>query len=181
MPESEKGITYVFSVCKHCKKECCQDTKPPLSEKRKKIIKEYLEKQKINIQKPFAKAGYSHPALDEFLFCGFLDKETGKCSVHPVKPETCVAGPVTFDINFSTKKVEWFLKKGEICTLAAMLYSDKVAFKKHFEIAKKQLTQLICELAPEELRTIVKIDEPQTFKIGEDDLLSEAIKKLGLK
>jgi hypothetical protein len=56
-----------------------------------------------------------------------------------------------------------------------------VAFKKHFEIAKKQLTQLICELDPEELRTIVKIDEPQTFKIGEDDLPLEAIKKLRLK
>jgi hypothetical protein len=140
-----------------------------------------LEKHKINIQKPFTKAGYSYPALDEFLFCSFFDKETEKCSVHRVKPETCVAGPVTFDLNFSTKKVEWFLKKGEICAFAAMLYSNKVAFKKHFEIARKQLTQLICELDPEELRTIVKIDEPQTFKIGEDDLPLEAIKKLGLK
>ena len=100
--------------------------------------------------------------------------------MHPVKPETCVAGPVTFDLNFSNKKVEWFLKKGEICALAAMLYNNKVAFKKHFKIAKKQLTQLICELDPQELRTIVKIDEPQTFKIGEDDLPLEAIKKLGL-
>jgi hypothetical protein len=140
-----------------------------------------LEKHEINIQKPFVKVGYSYPALDEFLFCSFFDKETGKCSVHPVKPETCVAGPVTFDINFSAKKVEWFLKKGEICAFAAMLYGNKVAFKKHFETAKKQLTQLICELDPEELRTIVKIDEPQTFKIGEDDLPLEAIEKLGLE
>ena len=124
---------------------------------------------------------YSYPAVDEFLFCRFFDKETGKCSVHPVKPETCVAGPVTFDVNFSAKKVEWFLKKGEICAFAAVLYNDKVALKKHFEIAKKQLTQLICELDPEELRTIVKIEEPQTFKIGEDELPLEAIKKLGLK
>jgi hypothetical protein len=140
-----------------------------------------LEKRKINVQKPFAKANYSYPAVDEFLFCRFFNKETGKCSVHPVKPETCVAGPVTFDVNFSTRKVEWFLKKGEICALAATLHSNRVAFKKHFEIAKKQLTQLICELDPEELRTIAKIDEPQTFKIGEDDLPLEVIKKLGLK
>jgi hypothetical protein len=179
--EGDEGITYSFSVCKHCEKGCCQDTKPPLSETRKKIIKEYLEKHKINIQKPFVKVGYSYPAVNASLFCSFFDKETGKCSVHSVKPETCVAGPVTFDLNFSTKKVEWFLKKGEICAFAAMLYSNKVAFKKHFEIAKKQLTRLICELEPEELRTIVKIDEPQTFKIGEDDLPLEAIKKLGLK
>ena len=181
MHEDDNGITYSFSVCKPCEKSCCQDTKPPLSEKRKKIIKEYLMKQKINIQKPFVKASYSYPALDEFLFCRFFDSETGKCLVHSVKPETCVAGPVTFDLNFSTKKVEWFLKKSEICALAAMLYSNKVAFKRHFEIAKKQLTQLICELHPEQLRVIVEIDEPQTFKIGEDDLSLEAIKKLGLK
>jgi hypothetical protein len=92
-----------------------------------------------------------------------------------------VAGPVTFDLNFSTKKVEWFLKKREICAFAATLYGDKAAFKKHFEIAKKQLTRLICELDPEELRTIVKIEEPQTFKIGEDDLPLEVIEKLRLK
>jgi len=180
MHEGDNGITYSFSICKTCKKGCCQDTRPPLSEKRKKIINEHLEKHKISIRKPFVKAGYSYPAVDVFLFCRFFDKETGKCSVHPVKPETCVAGPVTFGINFPTKKVEWFLKNEEICAFAAVLHSDKVAFKKHLEIAKKQLTQLICELDPEELRTIVKIDEPQTFKIGEDDLPLETIKKLGL-
>ena len=183
MSEGDKGTTYSFDVCGHCKNDygCCQDTKPPLSEKRKKIIKKYLEKHKINIQEPFFKAGYSYPALDEFLFCRFFDKKTAKCSIHPVKPETCKAGPVTFGIDFSAKKVEWFLKKNEICALAATLYSDKVAFKKHFEAAKKQLIQLICELDPEEIRCIVKIDEPQTFKVGEDNLPFEAVKKLGLK
>jgi len=181
MHEDDDGTTYSYSVCKHCENGCCQDAKPPLSEKRKKIIKEYLEKHEINVQNPFVKAGYSYPAVDEFLFCGFFDKETRKCAVHPVKPETCVAGPVTFDINLSTKKVEWFLKKSEICTFAPILYSNRVAFEKHFEIAKKQLTRLICELNGEELGAVLKIDEPQTFKIGEDDLPLEVIKKLGLK
>ena len=55
MPEDNNGATYSFDVCSQCKIGCCQDAKPPLSEKRKKIIKEYLEKQKINIEKPFAK------------------------------------------------------------------------------------------------------------------------------
>jgi len=139
-----------------------------------------LEKHEINFREPFVKAGYSYPAVDEFLFCRFFDKETRKCAVHPVKPETCVAGPVTFDINLSTRKLEWFLKKSEICDFAPILHGNKVAFKKHFEIAKKQLTLLICELDPEELSAVLKIDEPQTFKIGEDDLPSEVIKKLGL-
>lgn len=181
MNEDSNGVTYSFDVCCRCRDGCCQDAKPPLSAKRKKIIGEYLAKRKINIENPFAKAGYSYPAVDERLFCGFLDKKTGKCLVHPVKPETCRAGPVTFDINFSTGKVEWFLKKGEICTYAATLYGNKDAFKKHFAVAKKQLTRLICELDPEELRVIVKIDEPQTFKIGEDDLPVEVVRKLEKK
>ena len=62
-----------------------------------------------------------------------------------------------------------------------MLYSNKAAFKDHFEVAKKELTRLIRELDPEELRVIVKIEEPHTFKIGEDDLPLEVVRKLGLK
>jgi Fe-S-cluster containining protein len=140
-----------------------------------------LEKQKINIKQPFSKEHYFYPAVDEHVFCSFFNKGTGKCSVHPVKPETCRAGPVTFDINFSTKKVEWFLKKPEICAFAGVLYSNKTAFKDHFQVAKKELTQLIRELGPEELREILKIEEPHTFKIGEDDLPSEVVSKFGLK
>lgn len=181
MNEDERGATYSFDVCSRCTVICCQDAKPPLSEKRKKIIKQYLAKQKIDIKEPFAKAGYSYPTVDKHVFCGFFNKKTGKCLVHSVKPETCRAGPVTFDVNFKNKKIEWFLKKSEICAYAATLFADKEAFGKHFEVAKEQLTQLICELDPEELKTIVKIDEPQTFKIGEDNLPSVTQKKLKLK
>jgi len=181
MQEDNNGATYSFDVCCQCKDGCCQDAKPPLTEKRKKIINDYLIKQEIYIKNPFAKVDYSYPETEELLFCVFLDKKTGKCLVHPVKPETCRAGPVTFDINFSKRKIEWFLKKSEICSYAATLYTNKEAFKKHFEIAKEQLSRLICELDPEELKNIVKIDEPQTFKIGEDDLPSEVIRKLDKK
>jgi hypothetical protein len=181
MPEDDNGLTFSLDVCRRCKIGCCQDAKPPLTEERKKIIKEYLEKQNIKIEKPFVKKGYSYPAVDELVFCGFFNKLTGKCSVHPVKPETCRAGPVTFDINFSTEKVEWFLKNPEICAFAGLLYSNKAGFKEHFEVAKKELIRLISQLDADELRAIVKIEEPQTFKIGEDDLPLEVIRKLGLK
>lgn len=180
MPEESNGTTYSFDVCSQCKSICCQDAKPPLTENRKKIIKKYLKEQKINIEKPFAKENYSYPAVDELVFCRLFNKKTGKCSVHAFKPETCVAGPVTFDINFSTKKVEWFLKKSELCAFAGVLYSDKAAFKQHLEATKKELTELIHQLDADELRAIVKIEEPQTFKVGEDDLPLEVTKKLGL-
>jgi Fe-S-cluster containining protein len=181
MPEDNNGVTYSFDVCSQCKSICCQDAKPPLSKKRKMVIEEYLKKQEINFGKPFFKERYSYPAVDEEVFCGLFNKKTGKCSVHPVKPETCVAGPITFDINFKTRKVEWFLKKDEICAFAGVLYSNKAAFKLHFEVAQKEIKKLIRDLKPEELRAIVKIEEPQTFKIGEDDLPIDVSRKLGLK
>ncbi|HUK84801.1 MAG TPA: YkgJ family cysteine cluster protein [Candidatus Acidoferrum sp.] len=180
MSEANKGTTYSFDVCCQCKSICCHDAKPPLTGNRKKILKKYLKGQKINIKKPFAKEDYSYPDVDELVFCKLFNKQTGKCSVHPVKPETCVAGPVTFDINFSTKRVEWFLKKSELCGFAGILYSDKAAFKQHLAAAKKELTELICQLEADELKAIVKIEEPQTFKVGEDDLPLEVKKKLGL-
>jgi len=180
MPKDNNGATYSFDVCSQCKIICCQDAKPPLSEKRKKIIKAYLKKQRITIDEPFAKEHYSYPAVNKLVYCRLFSKETGKCLVHPVKPETCRAGPVTFDINFSTKKVEWFLKKPEICAFAGVLYRNKAAFREHFEVAKKELTHLICELTTEELQIILKIQEPHTFKIGEDDLPLEVASKLGL-
>jgi uncharacterized protein len=180
MPEDNNGLTYAFDVCSQCKSICCQDAKPPLSENRKKILQKYLKKQKINVAEPFAKNVYSFPAVDEEIYCKLFSKQTGKCMVHPVKPETCVSGPVTFDINFKTKKVEWFLKTSNLCAYAGSLYKNNAAFKKHFEVAKKQITVLIKQLSADELRAIVKIDEPHTFKIGEDDLPSETIKKIGL-
>jgi Fe-S-cluster containining protein len=180
MPEDDNGTTYSFDQCSQCKSICCQDAKPPLSESRKKILREYLNRHKISIVKPFAKNDYSYPAVDEEIYCKLFSKQTGKCIVHPVKPETCVSGPITFDINLKTKKVEWFLKTSELCAYAGALYKNKMAFKEHFEVAKKQIITLIKQLSANELRAIIKIDEPQAFKVGEDSLPIEVAKKLGL-
>ncbi len=180
MPEDNNGITYSFDVCSKCKSICCQDAKPPLTEKRKQILSEYLKKQKINIKEPFCKEQYSYPAVDNEVYCGLFNKKSGKCSVHPVKPETCVSGPITFDINFKNKKIEWFLKKDELCGFAGLLYKNHAAFKEHLEVARNQILLLINELSAEELRAILKIEEPQTFKIGEDNLPQQVACKLGL-
>jgi Fe-S-cluster containining protein len=167
-------------VCSNCKVICCQDAKPPVSESRKRIIKEYLEKQKVYVEALFTNENYSYPSVDEMLLCKFNSKEDNKCMVHSVKPETCRAGPITFGINFKTKKVEWFLKKSEICAYSGELYKNKPAFENHFEVAKKEIMRLIKELDADELRVLMKIEEPQTFKVGEDDLPFEVVKKFGL-
>jgi hypothetical protein len=59
-----------------------------------------------------------------------------------VKPETCRAGPITFDINFATGKLEFYLKKGVICEYATVLYENKPV-QRHFEVAKAEITKLL--------------------------------------
>ncbi|MCJ7763290.1 YkgJ family cysteine cluster protein [Candidatus Bathyarchaeota archaeon] len=180
MSEDRNGKTYSFDVCSQCKLICCQDANPPLTLNRKKILREYVKEQKVPVQTLFAGEEYSHPAADANGICVFYNKETRNCRVHPVKPETCRAGPVTFDINLKTRKVEFYLKKNEICALAQTLYENKEPFREHLEVAKAEILRLICELDAEALKTILKIPEPQTFKIDENELPKEVIKKLGI-
>ncbi|MBT0160080.1 YkgJ family cysteine cluster protein [Candidatus Bathyarchaeota archaeon A05DMB-2] len=178
MSESIAEKTCAFHICCACKGTCCRDAKPPLTESRQKIIMGYLEKQKIHIEAPFSHERYSYPAVDNLGFCVFYDKSASKCMVHPVKPETCRAGPITFDINPQTGKVEWYLKKSEICAFAEVLYSDYASFKQHLEVAKTEILRLICELDAEALQAILEIEEPQTFKVGEDILSQEVLANL---
>ncbi len=180
MPDEIVRKTCSFDVCCRCKRVCCQDAKPPLTLKRQKMIEDYLERRKIRVENPFSHEKYSFPTVDKIGFCAFYIKKTGKCLVHPVKPETCRAGPVTFDINRLTRKVEWYLKTSEKCALSKALYEDDDLFREHFEAARAEILRLIRELDAEALRAILLIEEPQTFKIGEDDLPEEAMEKLRL-
>jgi Fe-S-cluster containining protein len=173
--------TCSFDVCCQCKHSCCQDAKPPLTLKRKKIIADYLGKHEIQIAHPFVDEAYSFPAMDALGLCVFYCSGTKKCLVHPVKPETCIAGPITFDINPDTRKVKWYLKTAAICALAQALRGNDAAFRAHFDVAKDELLRLVRELDSRALQAILKIEEPQTVKIGEDDLPNEAYGKLGLE
>jgi Fe-S-cluster containining protein len=101
-----------------------------------------------------------------------------KCRIHPVKPETCVAGPITFDINKKTGKIEWHLKKEKICSLAGNMFKNEKALRKHLESAKTEIIRLVHQLDPKALQIILKIDEPHTFKVGEDNIDKEILDKL---
>ena len=178
MPAEEVPKNCRFDVCCECKLSCCQDAKPPITKERKRIIEEYLRKEEITIQHPFVQASYCSPAVDKMGFCIFYHKQTKKCLVHPVKPETCKAGPVTFDINRRTQKVEWFLKTAALCSFAEKLHQDDKQFEAHFNVAKAEILRLIRGLDAEALRAILRIEEPQTFKIGEGILQKEVTDKL---
>ena len=172
------GKTCSFDVCQECPVCCCRDAKPPLTEERVRKIKYHLRKNGVAIGQIFEKRGYVFPVLDEVGFCVFYEKKTKRCKVHEVKPETCVAGPVTFDINYQTGKVEWFLKTAEICALAGKLDRDREQLAVHLKIARQRLLELINRLDAESLRVILKIEEPQTFKIGEETLATGVAKRL---
>jgi Fe-S-cluster containining protein len=176
----DKGTTYSYDVCSACKITCCQDAKPPLSGKRKKIITNYLTKHNLNVEQPFTTKAYCYPSIYSDLLCVFYDPKTKRCIIHPVKPETCIAGPITFGINMQKGTVEFFLKKKEICAYAGELFKDKVALKEHYKEAREKIIALIKELSAEELMAINSIDEPQTFKFCEEPLPAEVAKKLDL-
>jgi Fe-S-cluster containining protein len=121
---------------------------------------------------------YTFPKEDAEGYCAFYDKKTKECRVQSVKPETCVAGPVTFDLNTKSQKIEWYLKTEKMCPLAGKLYKNEPMLKRHLESAKKEIIRLVRDLNPEALQTTLKIEEPETFKIDEDNVGKDILNKL---
>jgi Fe-S-cluster containining protein len=175
-----KRQTDFFDTCSQCRTNwsCCHETTPPVTDRRRKIIEDYLRAKSIRIGNPFVKAEYVFPRLVAGGYCVFHDEKTKKCLIHPVKPETCVAGPITFDIKAESSKIEWFIKMDKICQLAGCVHVDKALLQRHVESAKKEISRLVNELDSEALRAILKKEEPETFKIGEDNLEKSVLNKL---
>jgi len=165
------------TICEHCKSVCCKGARPPVIPRRAHIIKEYLLSRKISIEEPFEKSNYTFPRERE-EYCIFFDAERIKCLIHSAKPETCVAGPITFDINLKKACIEWYLKTGKSCALAGTLYLNKDKLREHLSIARREILILLDGLSPMETHTILRIEEPETFKIAEDQLDPHLLVKL---
>lgn len=185
MVETSKGLTEefrqvdFFDICSRCKISCCQGARPPITQRRKEILDNYLAAQGMKVEDPFTKTDYIFPREDHDGYCVFFDRESRKCLVQPVKPETCVAGPITFDINLKTGKIEWFLKSNKICPLAGFLHVNRKELAKHLNSAKRELQILVQELDGKALLAILKIEEKETFKIGEDGLDPQVLERIG--
>ena len=169
-----------FDTCHKCETaySCCHDTTPPITQDRRKIIEHYLKEKRIHIADPFVKTEYVFPKLNPDGYCIFQDHKTRKCLIHSVKPETCVAGPITFDINVKTGKIEWYVKMETLCHLAGVVYENKELLKKHLASAKKEVSRLVDGLDAEDLRAILKKQEPETFKIDEEAVDRKVSNKL---
>jgi len=180
MSVKKERQTDFFDICRQCKTNytCCHETTPPITRERRRIIESYLKKEKVAIEEPFVESEYVFPRLDADGFCVFHDKRTRKCLIHSVKPETCVAGPITFDINVENWKIEWFVKMEKICPLAGVVYRDKELLRRHVESARREILRLVSELDSKDLKAVLKKDEPETFKIGEETIGANVLGKL---
>ena len=99
---------------------------PPLTEKRIDILlANGVSRDNIEIK------GYKRLRLKPDGFCVLF--QDGKCSVHSVKPETCVAGPFTFDVKGRILQI--FLKKPSICPMVKVLKKDLKAYESLFELS----------------------------------------------
>ena len=163
-----------FNTCSTCGTgfSCCFGTRPPLTRERRRIIKRYLKEHGIMIGNPFATDvdKYVYPKEKADGFCIFHDCGSKRCLIHTVKPETCVAGPITFDINRKQGKIEWFIKMETICPLAGIIRSNEKLLQDHLSAARQQIMRLVNKLETEELDAILLKEEPETIKIGEEDI-----------
>nr|MDO8098633.1 YkgJ family cysteine cluster protein [Candidatus Njordarchaeota archaeon] len=174
-----------FDVCGRCNIICCKDARPPTSLRRRKMIENYLKTHRLkDLEPPYFDEthGYAHPKETPEGYCIFYDQKTRRCRIHPVKPETCVAGPMTFDINSRRGKLEYYLKLGKICPLAGrMQKAGATVLEKHMKSAKREIRRVVRDLEPGALRAILRIEEPDTFKVDEEKLEEEVLRKLFTK
>ena len=115
--ESDRQENF-FDICGTCKISCCQGANPPLSPQRRQFIEEQLAEHPVEgIEPPYftttqrGDGEYTHFRDDDEEYCIFYNRDTKLCRIHTIKGETCVAGPVTFDVNTSTWEIRILLEE----------------------------------------------------------------------
>jgi len=111
----------------------------------------------------FARNGYRYVRTRKDGTC--ILSKGGKCSIHAIKPETCIAGPFTFDVSGDVIGI--FLKYESICPLVRLLKEVPEAYNQQYACAVRSITRLVSNLAEDELAAICRIEEPETEKVAE--------------
>jgi len=146
------------TICMQCGGHCCDEAHPPVSG--------YCYRRLVAAGVPedsFEQKGYRSLKTRRDGSCVFWNE--GRCSIHRIKPETCRAGPFTFDVKGDV--IEIFLKFETICPIVGLLKEVPEAYGQQFALAKECITRLVSNLTEEELREICKIEEPETEKVAE--------------
>ena len=151
-------LTRAEAICMHCGGRCCTDAHPPVSES----CYQRLVAQGVPADS-FEWRGYHAVRTRGDGTCIFCSGS--RCSIHAIKPETCRAGPFTFDVKGDV--IEIFIKYESICPVVGLLKEVPEAYEYQFELAKKSIRHLVKNLADAELAAICRIEEPETEKVAE--------------
>ncbi len=146
------------AICFHCGGRCCNEARPPISAR----CYERLVSQGIP-EDSFEWRGYRAVKADADGTCIFCNGN--RCTIHGIKPETCRAGPFTFDVKGDV--IEIFLKYETICPVVTLLKHVPEAYEHQFALAKKSIAYLVANLADGELAAICAIEELDTGKVAE--------------
>src|SRR5512137_2684316 len=126
------------AVCLHCGGQCCNDAHPPVSA--------HCYQQMVAQGVPEAsfewRGGYRAVRARGDGTCIFCNGS--RCSIHKIKPETCRAGPFTFDVKGDA--IEIFLKHETICPVVRLLQEVPEAYGHQFALATKSITHLVAHL-----------------------------------
>jgi Fe-S-cluster containining protein len=149
----------IFSrICEQCGGRCCHEAHPPLTDERIRRIGACTD-----LTGRIEQNGYRRLRVRKDGFCIMLNHT--RCLINAEKPETCRAGPFTFDIRDG--KLEIYLKKESICPLVGHLKYYPEAYRHQYEHAVRDIATLVKALPPRELYEVLKVDEPETEKVAE--------------
>lgn len=146
------------TICLRCGGHCCHEARPPISGPCFQRLVAAGVPEDV-----FERNGYRSIRTREDGTCTCCTG--GKCGIHAIKPETCRAGPFTFNVKGDT--IEIFLKFEEICPVVRLYRENPEAYEQQYALAVKSITHLVSNLTDEELEAVCRIDEPQTEKVAE--------------
>jgi len=146
------------AICMQCGGRCCTDAHPPISGNcYERLVAQGVPKN------AFEWRGYRAVRVREDGSCIFCNGS--RCRIHRIKPETCRAGPFTFDVKGDV--IEIFLKNATLCPVVRLLEEVPEAYEYQFALAEKSITRLVADLTVGELDAICRIEEPETRKVAE--------------
>ena len=151
---TEDWLLRAEALCMACGGHCCDEAHPPISPGRHRA----LVAAGIPADSFEHREGYFRLRTHADNTCILMKDH--KCTCHAVKPETCRAGPFTFDVEGDTIRI--FLKHASICPLIPLLKEQPAAYHRQYERAAENITRLVAGLPEEEIEAINRIGEPET-------------------
>ena len=156
---TEDWLLRAEAVCMACGGHCCNEAHPPISRER------YSTLRAAGIPEAAFehKEGYFRLRARKDNTCTLMVDH--KCTCHAVKPETCRAGPFTFDVEGN--RIRIFLKDASICPIVPLLREEPAAYQAQYDRAVENITRLVAGLSDAEIEAINRIDEPETELVAD--------------